>query len=116
MWVCGQTADELNARIAALEVKNESELGSLRSAAHGAREALLRATAANTAGLGEIAGLSERQFKLERELNRSSASVHVGDQVCDRPAALRAGVRACEMRWSWAVENGPFSACACVRA
>lgn len=75
-----KTVDELRARIAAQEVKNDNEQGALRQQHLGQREGLLRAVQDNTRLLQEIAQLSSRQFRLEKELNSSTAGVHVADQ------------------------------------
>ena len=41
---------------------------------------MLRSTQANTALLESIAALSQKQFKLEKELNSSSGQLHVNDR------------------------------------
>merc|ERR1711924_192058 len=44
------------------------------------REAVLGATQQNTKLLQQIAGLSQKQFKLEKELNSSGGQLHVNDR------------------------------------
>merc|ERR1711937_491029 len=44
------------------------------------REAMLRATQENTTLLQRVAELSQKQFKLEKELNASGGQLHVNDR------------------------------------
>ena len=72
--------DDVNEKIRVEELKNERQLTAMKKQHTQFREAVLRATQANTALLESIAALSQKQFKLEKELNSSSGQLHVNDR------------------------------------
>jgi alanyl-tRNA synthetase len=75
-----QAVDDLNEKIRVEELKNERQFQSMRDQHQQYREMLLSATIENTQLLESIADLSQKQFKLEKELNSTGSQMHVADQ------------------------------------
>ena len=75
-----KSVDDVNEKIRVEELKNERQLAVMKKQHKQFREAVLRSTQANTALLESIAALSQKQFKLEKELNSSSGQLHVNDR------------------------------------
>jgi len=75
-----KTVDDLNEKIRVEELKNDRQLSTMSLNHQQYREQLLRATQENTRLLEQIALLSQRQFKLEKELNATGGQMHVADQ------------------------------------
>jgi len=75
-----KTVDDLNEKIRVEELKNDRQLSTMKRNHQQYRETLLRATQENTKLLQSIAELSQRQFKLEKELNSTGGQMTVADQ------------------------------------
>merc|ERR1711865_1274190 len=75
-----KAVDDLNEKIRVEELKNERQFQSMRDQHQQYREMLLSATIENTRLLESIADLSQKQFKLEKELNSTGSQMHVADQ------------------------------------
>ena len=75
-----QTVDDVQEKIRVEELKNDRQLMSMKTQYKKFREAMLRATQENTTLLQSVAELSQRQFKLEKELNASGGQLHVNDR------------------------------------
>jgi hypothetical protein len=75
-----KTVDDLNEKIRVEEMKNDRQLVTMKTNHQKYRETLLRATQENTKLLENIAELSQRQFRLEKELNSTGGQMTVADQ------------------------------------
>merc|ERR1712028_255716 len=75
-----KTVDDLNEKIRVEELKNDRQLSTMKKNYQQYREQLLLATQENTKLLENIAELSQRQFKLEKELNSTGGQMTVADQ------------------------------------
>ena len=75
-----QGVDDLREKIRVEELKNERQHQSMKDQHQQYREMLLQATLENTQLLEQIADLSQKQFKLEKELNSTGSQMHVADQ------------------------------------
>merc|ERR1711871_1359034 len=75
-----QTVDDVQEKIRAEELKNDRQIMSMKTQYKKFREAMLRATQENTTLLQRVAELSQKQFKLEKELNASGGQLHVNDR------------------------------------
>ena len=78
--MCAQGVDDLREKIRVEELKNERQFQSMKDQHQQYREMLLQATLENTQLLEQIADLSQKQFKLEKELNSTGSQMHVADQ------------------------------------
>ncbi|GMF64942.1 unnamed protein product [Phytophthora lilii] len=68
------SVDELQTRVKVRELEGERALRRVKQTHPQLQHAILQATEQNTALLGQIAALTERQAELERELNRNQGS------------------------------------------